>query len=409
MIRSVAASLLPLALLACGSTEGGQAADGENAAGNISPVDTRPFDSEVIADFDEPWAMDFMPDTNLLFVTEKKGAIKFVDLGTGRSGSVESGIPDVAYGGQGGLGDILFAPDWPEGETSGGTIYLSWVESGEDNSRGAAVGRGTLICEEADSCRLTDFKTIWRQEPKTTGRGHFSHRLAISPDGKYLFVSSGERQKMQPAQEPANTLGTIVRLNLDGSVPDDNPYVDDDSVDDAIWSLGHRNVLGLAFDGNENLWAIEMGPKGGDELNLIERKANYGWPLLSDGKHYDGKPIPDHPERGKEELADNVPGGALKYSSPILSWVPSISPSSLAVYDGPLFPEWQGSLFVGALSGKALIRISLKDQKAEKADQWPMNARIREVEAGPDGALWLLEDGADGSQGRLLKLTPPKK
>lgn len=400
-------------LAACNSGNESVASDGKEKGtedvASISPVDRDPFESETIGSFDKPWAMDFMPGTDLLFITEMEGAVKFMQLGTGRIGSIESGLSNVDFGGQGGLGDIKFAPDWPKDETSGGMLYLSWVEAGEDDKRGAVVGRGKLICEQADACRLAGLKVIWRQEPKTSGRGHFSHRLAFSPDGEYLFVSSGERQKMSPAQDMSDNLGTIVRLNLDGSVPADNPYAGRGSPTDQIWSFGHRNTLGLAFDRNGNLWNSEMGPKGGDEVNLIRRGENYGWPRLSNGIHYDGKPIPDHPPHGEEDETREVAGGARGYTSPKISWVPSISPANLLYYDGSLFPLWQGSLLVGGLSGQTLVRIELDDQDAVVANRWPMGARIRDLEQGPDGAVYVMTDGREGGKGQLLKLTPPQR
>ncbi len=174
------AALFTLLFASCNSADESVAGNGEEnqKVASISPVDQKPFKMEKVATFDHPWAMAFMPGTSRLFVTEMKGTVKFIDLPSGKMGSIESGLPEVDFGGQGGLGDIAFGPGWGEGKTSGGTLYLSWAEAGEDDKRGAAVGRGTLICEQADSCRLEGLKVIWRQEPKVTGRGHSSHRLA---------------------------------------------------------------------------------------------------------------------------------------------------------------------------------------------------------------------------------------
>jgi aldose sugar dehydrogenase len=232
--------------------------------------------------------------------------------------------------------------------------------------------------------------------------------MAFGPDG-YLYISSGERQKFDPAQNTRSNLGKIVRIDPNparGIVPQDNPFYNDRVRQELrmhvvrdyegarsqieIWSMGHRNPLGLAFDAEGRLWDSEMGPKGGDELNLVKRGANYGWPKVSNGSHYDGRDIPDHsPKDG--------------FEPPKVFWNPAISPSSLMIYAGNLFPKWKGDAFIGALSGEALIRVDLNGETAVKADQWPMNTRIRDVEQGPDGAIWLLEDG---SPGRLLKLTP---
>ena len=265
--------------------------------------------------------------------------------------------------------------------------------AGPDGTRGAAVARARLVFEDADSGRLEDLQVIWRQQPTTDGRGHYGHRLAFSPDGRYLYITSGERQEFTPAQDMGGNLGKIVRLNADGSVPDDNPFADRGGVAAQIWTLGHRNPLGIAFDADERLWAIEMGPAGGDELNLIERGRNYGYPIVSNGDHYDGRDIPDHSTRPE-------------FAAPRVWWNPSVSPAGLIIYSGSLFPAWRGDAIMGALSGEALIRVELDGTMAREADRWPMGARIREVEQGPAGAVWLLEDERGGRGGRLLRLTP---
>jgi glucose/arabinose dehydrogenase len=223
------------------------------------------------------------------------------------------------------------------------------------------------------------------------GDGHFAGRIAFAPDG-HLFFTNGERMKFDPAQDPKATLGKILRLNEDGTPAKDNPLAAK-GFHPAVWSYGHRNPLGIAFDASGNLWAQEMGPKGGDEVNLILPGRNYGYPIVSDGDHYDDKPIPDHDTRPEFE----------KYK---VMWNPVISPAGLIVYSGKLWPQWKGDLFIGGLSSQALVRVDVEGTNARKGDQWPMGARIREPEEGPDGAIWLLEDGGRGSQGRLLKLTP---
>ncbi|HEX8654895.1 MAG TPA: PQQ-dependent sugar dehydrogenase, partial [Allosphingosinicella sp.] len=234
---------------------------------------------------------------------------------------------------------------------------------------------------------------LYRQTPKVDGRGHFGHRLALR-DG-YLFISNGDRQAFDPAQDPDQNLGKIVRLFDDGRVPPDNPWASRGGIAAQSWTMGHRNPLGLAFDAEGRLWEHEMGPRGGDEFNLIERGRNYGYPIVSNGSHYDGSDIPDHPTRPE-------------FAAPKVWWNPSVSPAGLIVYSGSLFPEWRGDAFMGALSGQALIRIDLDGASAREADRWPMGARIREVEQGPDGAIYLLEDTQAGSTGRLLRLTPAR-
>lgn len=353
-----------------------------------------PFDVKAVTAFDEPWAMTFLPDGRML-VTEKKGNLLIVEQNGDKSRRV-SGLPDVDYGGQGGLGDVALHPDYAENSL----VYISYAEAGEGAARGAAVIRGVLDAGPQPS--LTDVEVIWRQYPKVLGRGHYGHRLLFD-DAGYLWISSGDRQKFTPAQDMQANLGKILRLHDDGSVPDDNPFVnyrneepevDEEAVYDQIWSLGHRNPLGMALDLDDRLWVIEMGPAGGDELNLIERGANYGYPVVSNGDHYDGRTIPDH---------DTEP----QFAEPAAWWTPVISPAYLMVYRGDLFKDWRGDALAAGLSSQAIVRIAVgADGSAEEVARYPMGARIRSVVEGPEGALWVLEDERGDSQGRLLKLTP---
>ena len=355
---------------------------------DAAPADTsgKPFDVAVVADFDQPWAMTFVPNTPYALVTEKKGNLK---LWQNEGPIVDvDGVPAVAYGGQGGLGDVILHPDFAKNKL----VYLSFAEAGKGGF-GAAVARGKLTIAGGKAA-LSDVQIIWRQEPKVSGQGHFGHRLAFGPDGM-LYISSGERQKFDPAQDLNQNLGKIVRLTDNGMVPSDNPFYDQGRVKSQIWSYGHRNPLGIAFDTEGRLWNQEMGPAGGDELNLVKKAANYGYPFVSNGNHYDGRDIPDH------AAGDG-------FAAPKVFWNPAISPAGLMIYSGDMFKEWKGSAFLGGLGAKALVRVKLDGENATKADQWDMGARIREVEQGPDGAIWLLEDGYRGSEGRLLKLTPKK-
>ncbi len=345
-----------------------------------------PFVRTEVARFKRPWAMTFLPDGRLL-VTEREGALKLVDTGTGKSTDI-TGVPEVAYGGQGGFGDVVLHPAFARN----GTVYLSYAEKGERSERGGAVARAKLTLDDAGSGALSDVEVIWRQVPKVDGGGHYGHRIAFDRDGM-LWISSSERQKFDPAQDMASNLGKIIRLNDDGSVPADNPFVDQGEVAAQVWSLGHRNVLGLAFDAQGRLWNHEMGPKGGDELNRVERGANYGYPIVSNGDHYDGKPIPDHDTRPE-------------FKAPVISWTPVISPAGFIIYSGAAFPEWQGDGFIGGLSSQSLVRIEFDGETAREAARYDMGERIREVEQGPDGAIWLLEDQQDRTGGRLLKLLP---
>ena len=347
--------------------------------------DTWPFVATPVTDFDEPWAMTFLPDGRLL-VSEQAGKLLVVTQSGEKSAPI-SGLPEVDYGGQGGLGDIVLHPLFAENRV----VYLSYAEAGNGDVRGAAVARATLTLKD-EGGQLSDLEVIWRQNPKVTGRGHYGHRIAFSNDG-FLFISSGERQKFDPAQDMQANLGKIVRLHEDGSIPVDNPFADQGDTTAQIWSLGHRNPLGLAFDAQGRLWNHEMGPRHGDELNLVVKGENYGYPIVSNGDHYDGKEIPDHDTRPE-------------FAPPKAYWVPAISPAGLMIYEGDLFDEWCGSAFIAGLSSEAIVRIEFDGDEAAEAERFEMGARIREIEQGPDGAIWVLEDDDDGSEGRLLKLTP---
>lgn len=354
-----------------------------------------PFQVSEAGQFKEPWAMTFLPDGRLL-VSEKKGALKLVALGAtpadNKTGGIGigsiSGIPKVDYGGQGGFGDVVLHPRFADN----GWIYLSYAEAGADDTRGGAVARAKLLLDDKGGGALSGLQVIWRQVPKVSGRGHYGHRIAFGPDGK-LWITSSERQKFDPAQDMRSNLGKIIRLNDDGSVPADNPFAKEGGIAAQVWTLGHRNALGLAFDAQGRLWEHEMGPRGGDELNLIERGRNYGYPIVSNGDHYDGRVIPDHATRPE-------------FAAPEVSWNPVISPAGFVIYSGDQFPQWKGNGFIGGLSSKSLVRIEFDGSTAREAARYDMGERIREVEQGPDGSLWLLEDEDDGSGGRLLKLSP---
>ncbi len=329
--------------------------------------------------------MAFLPDGSLL-VTEKEGALQHFNVQTGKRAAI-TGLPKVAYGGQGGMGDVLPHPDFAKN----GWVYVSYAEEGEGDTRGAAVARAKLVLAADGSGTLEDFNVIWRQTPKVSGKGHYGHRLAFGPDGK-LWITSSERQKFDPAQDMSGNLGKIIRLNDDGTVPGDNPFASQGGVAAQAWSIGHRNALGIAFDAKGKLWVHEMGPAGGDELNLIVRGKNYGYPIVSNGNHYDGREIPDHSTRPE-------------FEAPKITWTPVISPAGFIIYNGSQFPQWKGSGFIGGLSSTSLVRVAFDGDNAREAERFAMGERIREVEEGPDGAIWVLEDG---SKARLLKLTPKR-
>ena len=337
--------------------------------------------AERVAVFEEPWAMTFLPDGTLL-VTEKRGRLWHV----ARDGSKTEvqGLWKVAYGGQGGLGDVVLHPDFKRNFQ----VYLSYAERAYNGTIGAVVARAKLDLKNGPP-RLGSVEKLWVQRPKVTGKGHYSHRIAFGPDGK-MFITSGDRQKLAPAQHFDGHLGKVLRLNDDGTVPDDNPWQDRGEIARQFWTVGHRNMLGIAFDAEGRLWVHEMGPRHGDELNLIIAGENYGWPVVSNGDHYSGMPIPDHDTRPE-------------FKAPRTFWVPSIAPSGLVIYDGDLFAGWKGSAMIGGLVSRALIRVDLKGDTAQEAERFKWGKRIREVEQGPGGALYVLEDR---SGGRLIKLTP---
>ncbi len=345
--------------------------------GRANLTETKPpFATATMGQFDTPFAMAFLPDGALL-VTEKAGMLKLrspdgkvIDIG---------GIPTVAQGGQGGLLDVAVAPDFARSRV----IYLSYAEPGPGGSQ-LALARGMLA---ADTAQLQGVDVIWRSGSSGQG-GQFGAIITFAPDGRSLFLASGERQRFTPAQDPEQALGKILHLTLDGKAWSGNPDYQTGGVRAQTWTTGHRNPYGLVFAADGRLWEHEMGPKGGDELNLIEPGKNYGWPVVSNGDNYDGTPIPDHPSDPK-------------YQPPILWWNPSISPSGMIIYSGDMFPAYRGSALLGALSGQALVRVTLNGTDAKPADQWDMGARIRDIAEAGDGAIWLLEDG-----GRLLRLTP---
>ena len=335
-------------------------------------AEQNPLTLREVGRFSEPWAIAFLPGTRLALITERGGKLKLWQDG----GAIRevAGVPQVLHAGQGGLGDVVLAPDF----ATSGMIYLTWAEAGADGTAGAALGRARLVL--GDVPRLEGLQVIWRQTPKVTGRGHYGHRLAFSPDGRHLFVASGDRQKMTPAQDPASTLGKVMRMAPDGSGAE-------------IWSLGHRNPLGLRFDPQGRLWDLEHGPRGGDELNLVERGKNYGWPLVSDGDHYDGRPIPRHATR--PDLA-----------APAISWNPVIAPGGFIFCKCDQFPAWRGQVLIAAMGSQGLVRIAIEGTRAREAERYNLETRIRAVAEREDGALFVLADKEDG---RLLQLMPTKR
>lgn len=330
-----------------------------------------------------PWGMAFLPDGRLL-VTERVGRLRIISA-TGDVSTPLSGVPTVLNEKQGGLLDVVIDPNF----ASNRFIYLSYAEP-QGKLAGTAVARARL-----DGRMLKDLQVIFRQLPKTKGAQHFGSRLVFAPDGN-LFVTMGDRWDfMHEAQQTNNHLGKLVRIRPGGGIPESNPFTGNPQARPEIWSYGHRNIQGAAIHPRTGkLWIHEHGPRGGDEINIPEPGKNYGWPYASYGMHYWMVPIKDnHAEQGFEE--------------PIHYWTPSIAPSGMAFYTGNLFPAWRENLFIGALAGMQLVRLVVDNQKVI-AEESLLNglARIRDVEQGPDGALYLLTDEADG---KLLKLVPGKE
>ncbi|WOI38554.1 PQQ-dependent sugar dehydrogenase [Alteromonas sp. CI.11.F.A3] len=343
---------------------------------------------KAITSFENPWAMAFLPDGHSL-VTEKAGTLWLLDKNQQKRFAVTN-TPNVQARGQGGLGDVIVHPEF----NTNNTIYISYIERDpkDDAYSGAVIERATLTISDSGA-NLSDRELIWHQSPKVTGNGHYSHRMVISPDG-YLFITSGDRQKFTPAQNMAMNLGKVLRLNADGSVPQDNPFYGNGSVTEQIWTLGHRNPLGIDFDEQGNLWSHEMGPRHGDELNVIEKARNYGYPIVSQGDHYSGVKIPNH---------EDYP----IYKAPENAWVPAISPAGFIIYKGDLHNGWKGNGFIGGLSSEALVRVTFSQDgqkwSVEEAERYEWGKRVREVEQDNKGNIYVLEDK---EHGRLIKLQP---
>ena len=415
--RGIQAGLL-LMLAACGGGSGSSNAQPSNPQpGNPPPSAGPAFVTTPVAAFDSPWAMAFLPGSNLAIVTEKPGRLWLVDITNGSKQAV-SGAPAVVLSSQGGLLDVKLSPTF----ATDNQVYLTYSERSAPGGSSLALARAQLV-RDASGARLQNLGVLWH-DPAGGQGGQFGAIIAFAPDGKSLFLSSGERQRFTPAQDRNQPLGKILHLTLDGKPAPGNPMAGQTgaatmmvtdppaNTEDAktasgrsftwpgpnltpseTWSSGHRNPYGLTFDAQGRLWETEMGPRGGDELNLILPGKNYGWPIVSNGDNYSGQPIPDHPSRPDLE-------------APKLWWNPSISPGGMIYYSGIMFPAYKGSLFIAAMSTPGLIRVTLSGDTATAADFWDFGTRIRDVAQAPDGSIWLLEDGEEGSGGRLMRLTP---
>jgi glucose/arabinose dehydrogenase len=400
-------------LASCGVSGSGAAQSNDDQA--APPAKSGPpFTVTAIGTFDEPWAMAFLPGSSTALVTEKPGHVWMVDVARGLKTAVE-GVPTVRYGGQGGLLDVAVSPHF----ATDGLVYLTYSKPTADGGSGLALARARLV-REGGRARLDGLQVLW-SDPAGGEGGQFGGRIAFAPDGQSLFLSSGERQRFTPAQDPDQPLGKILHLTLDGKPAPGNPMAgkigassvsvtdppeDTEAAKSAkgrsfawpgpnltpaeTWTTGHRNPYGLAFAPDGRLWEAEAGPQGGDELNLIRGGKNYGWPVVSFGDNYNGVPIPrpsTHPE----------------FVPPKVYWTPTITPGGLLIYTGAKFPQWKGDALIPGLNGQTLIRVDLDGDNAKVANRWDMGERMRGIAQGPDGAVYLLEDGSDA---KLVRLDP---
>jgi len=388
-------------------------AQAQTNAGEQKPDADLPFTVTKVADLELPWRIAFLPDGRML-VTEKVGRVQLV---TPEGAKTElAGVPASWFQGQNGMLGVFVSPHYATDHN----VYLTYVEPG-DYGGGLAMGRGKLVLDGAQP-RLEGFEVLWRQVPAGKG-GQAGAQIAFDPDGKHLFLTVGDRQRFTPAQDADQPVGKILRLTLDGkpapgnpwagktgarSIPLIDPAADTEAAKHApvvstytfpganltpseTWSTGHRTPYGLAFGPDGKLWEVEHGPRGGDELNLIQRGKNYGWPLVSYGVNYDGVPIPNPATR-----ADLV--------KPVIYWVPVIAPGNIMFYSGDAFPQWKGNALISGLSSESITRVTFDGKGgATAAQRWNLGKRVRDVEQAPDGSLWMVEDNKFGG---LYHLTP---
>jgi glucose/arabinose dehydrogenase len=390
-------------------------AQAQTNAGNLKSETTLPFTMTQVAEFKLPWRIAFLPDGRML-VTEKVGPVWLVTQ-QGEKTPIAN-VPAVEYQSQNGMLGVFVSPRYATDKS----IYLTYSEPGEGGSS-LALARARLTIGQG-SASLDGLEVLWRQMPKGKG-GQVGAQIAFSPDGQYLYLTSGERQRMTPAQDPNQALGKILRLTLDGKPAPGNPMAgkvgaktvpliappsDTESAKKApvvstytfpgpnltpaeTWTTGHRTPYGLAFAPDGRLWELEHGPRGGDELNLIEPGKNYGWPLVSYGVNYNGVPIPS-------------PDTRPDLTKPVIYWVPVIAPGNLTFYQGAMFPQWNGSALIGGMASQTISRITFDGKGgATAAERWSVGHRVRDVEVGPDGALWVAEDANPGG---LFRVTPKK-
>ncbi|MEL6956223.1 MAG: PQQ-dependent sugar dehydrogenase, partial [Pseudomonadota bacterium] len=356
---------------------------------------------EELATLEYPWGMEMLPSGAML-ITEKPGRLRIFENGI--LSEPVANLPEIAYKNQGGLLDVAVDPDF----ANNSTIYLFYVREAEDQPADPVVDadprlgpyvdetdtvakHGVVVRAELMNETLLNIEGIWRQSEDVIGLGHFGGRLVFAPDGT-LVITSGERQKFSPSQDPNSNLGKIIRINSDGSIPANNPYASVEGPRAAVWSSGHRNPLGVAYrPGTGELWINEMGPLYGDELNKPVPGGNFGWPTVSNGEHYNRVQIPHH-----ETQPD-------RFNTPDFYWRPAISPASLMFYTGDTFADWQGDAFIGGLSSQAIIRVDFDGDMIAGDERIALNKRVRDVMQAPNGGLYVLTDYEDG---KLLLITP---
>ncbi len=410
---------LAAALMSTAATAVATGAWAQENLGAQKPEASLPFTMTQVTTLTSPWRIAFLPDGRML-ITEKVGSVQLVTQ-DGKKTPVDN-VPKVVFGGQGGLLGVFLSPTYAKDHM----VYLTYSEPQAVGGSSLAMARAKLTIGEGKAS-LDDLKVLWRDGAGGQG-GQFGAQIAFAPDGKSLFLTSGDRQRFTPAQDPNQPLGKILHLTLDGKPAADNPMAgktgaasvpvidppkDTEAAKTApvvrtytfpgpnltpaeTWTTGHRTPYGLAFAPDGKLWELEHGPRGGDELNLIEKGKNYGWPLVGEAPNYDGVPVPS-------------PDTRPDLQKPVLNWTPVIAPGNLIFYKGKAFPQWNGSALISGMGSKTLSRLVVTGATAKSAERWDVGHRIRDVEVGPDGTLWMLEDPNQGPNPQptaLFHVTP---
>ena len=361
----------------------------ENQTRAPQPPQMPKIETQVVAkDLPHLWSMELLPDGRML-VTAKQGAMHIVSK-DGQAGAAIDGVPKVLAGGQGGLLDVALAPD----HESSGMIFFSFSEEREDGN-GTSVASARLVADSDGGGKLEDVAVIFRQTPSYDGNKHFGSRLAFGPAGE-LYVTVGERSDPEPrvqAQDLASGLGKVFRIDQQGKALPDNPFVSQDGAMAEIWSLGHRNVQSSTVDSQGRFWLVEHGPRGGDELNRPEPGKNYGWPEVTYGVEYSGSPVGN----GVTRMANT--------EQPVYYWDPVIAPSGMAHYNADAIAEWKGAFLVGGLVSQGIVVLHMENDRVTHEERVPLEARIRDVKVGPDGAVYAVTEQRGGGASTIVKLT----